>query len=64
MPSKCTKCGSSNLKRLNAEISFAFGKNPPVYMLEKPTVCLDCGFTECFVAKEALAQIRDNLLAS
>jgi predicted nucleic-acid-binding Zn-ribbon protein len=46
MLSNCTKCGSSNLIRLNAEVTFASGKKPPLYLLQKPTVCLNCGFTE------------------
>jgi predicted nucleic-acid-binding Zn-ribbon protein len=63
MTEPCVRCGSSNLKELQAEISFAQGKAPPVYTLQKSVVCLDCGFTECVVPKASLARIKENCAA-
>jgi len=57
---ECLKCGSTEVDRINAEVSFARGLTDPVYTLGKMTVCLECGFTEYVVTEEARAQLRQG----
>jgi predicted nucleic-acid-binding Zn-ribbon protein len=58
MIGKCPKCGSANLDRINVEMAFARGTAEPVYALERPTVCLNCGFFECQISEGPLAKLR------
>jgi len=59
---KCLKCGSTELDRLNVELSFARGLLTPVYSVGQITVCLACGFAEYPVPQESLAQLRQGSL--
>jgi hypothetical protein len=54
---------------LVAEISFvAAGSGAldrePVYMVQKPVVCLECGFTGLFMPKPELRVIKEGRAAS
>jgi len=59
---KCLKCESTELDRLNVELSFARGLVTPVYSVGKMTVCMTCGFAEYLVPPEPLAQLRQGSL--
>ena len=55
---KCRRCGSSKVKGFAAELAFTVGKSEAVYALARPTVCLECGFSEAFVPHGALNQLK------
>jgi predicted nucleic-acid-binding Zn-ribbon protein len=61
MSQQCIICGSSKVREVNAEVAFANGKASPVYSLQKPAVCLECGYTECRIPKDSLSQLRELL---
>jgi hypothetical protein len=54
----CPKCGSK-VEEINVEMAFARGKAAPVYVFASNSVCLDCGFAECFLPQESLAKLRE-----
>ena len=55
----CSKCGSTKVETINVEMAFARAKAEPVYVLAGNSVCLDCGFAECFLPQESLAKLRE-----
>lgn len=62
-PVACKACGSDNQKGFSAEIAFVFAERDilekaPVYMVEKPVVCLECGFTELVIPKPKLEALK------
>jgi hypothetical protein len=61
MSERCYRCGSVNLRAINAEISFALGTADPVYALGRPVVCLDCGFAECSLSEEPLQKLKERI---
>ena len=63
MPKTCSKCGSTKVETINVEMAFARGKAEPVYVLVGNSVCLDCGFGECFLPPEFLAKLRELVQA-
>jgi hypothetical protein len=63
MSQKCIICGSSNVKAVNAEVAFANGVAPPVYALQRPVVCLDCGYTECLIPNDLLSKVKQLVAA-
>ena len=62
MTERCDRCGSANVQRINLEMAFAPSKAEPVYVLAKPTVCLDCGLVECSLSGESLRELREGAL--
>jgi hypothetical protein len=65
----CNKCGSAHQQTFQGELTVAFpGKArlslPPVYICQKTTVCLDCGYTELAVPASKLEQIRKGMEVS
>ena len=58
MMAKCSKCGSHNLHEFSAEFAFARPDSSPVYALEEPAVCLECGSSESFTPEDTLTQLR------
>ena len=61
----CKACGSENQKGFGAEIAFVFTglralQHAPVYTIEKPLVCLECGFTELVIPKPKLQVLKDG----
>jgi len=58
---KCYRCGSANLSAINVEMSFTLGTADPLYVLGRPVVCLDCGFTECSLSEEPLRKLKDSI---
>lgn len=59
---RCHKCGLVAVKEVSTELSFVPGiAYEPVYTLGKMSICLECGFAECQVSKEPLAQLRQAL---
>jgi hypothetical protein len=58
MTKTCSKCGSTRVQTINVEMAFARGKAEPVYVLAGNSVCLDCGFAECFLPQESLAKLK------
>ena len=61
----CKACGSDNQKWFSAEIAFVLAgrgilENAPVYMVEKPVVCLECGFTELVVPHPKLQVLKGD----
>jgi len=54
----CLKCLSTDVERINAEVSFTRGVATPVYTLGKMTVCLRCGFAEYLISAQFLAELR------
>jgi len=59
----CLKCGSARVEAMNVEMAFARGKAEPVYVLVSHSVCLDCGFAECFLPPESLEKLRELVQA-
>jgi hypothetical protein len=62
----CKFCESDNQARFGAEVCFVFTgraslENSPVYTIQKPVVCLDCGFTELAIANRELQSLRDGI---
>jgi hypothetical protein len=55
----CSKCGSTKVEAINVEMAFARAKAEPVYVLAVNSVCLDCGFAECFLPQESVAKLRE-----
>ena len=55
----CSKCGSTKVETINVEMAFARAKAEPVYVLGVNSVCLDCGFAECFLPQESLAKLSE-----
>jgi len=56
----CLRCLSTEVDRVDVEVSFARGLATPVYSLGKMAVCLRCGFAEYLVSEEPLAQLRQE----
>jgi hypothetical protein len=59
----CSKCGSTKVETINVEMAFARGKAEPLYVLAGNSVCLDCGFAECFLPRESLEKLRELVQA-
>ncbi len=64
-PVACKACGSENQKGFSAEIAFVLAgrgilESAPVYMVEKPVVCLECGFTELVVPNPKLQFLKGH----
>jgi hypothetical protein len=60
----CKVCNSDNQVALVAEISFvAADRRPldgvPVYLVQKPVICLECGFTELVIPQNDLQALKD-----
>jgi hypothetical protein len=52
-----------NLARFDAEIVLSFADKrallfDPLYLVEQPLICLDCGFVECKVPIAELLSLR------
>jgi hypothetical protein len=62
----CKSCASKNQVRLNAELVLTSAKlksalqDTPLYLISKPVVCFDCGFTEFRVPKPKLKLFKEN----
>ncbi len=62
----CKKCASEKQQYFPGELSVAFLaieklKQPPVYVVQKILVCLDCGYTELIVPTVELDQLRKDM---
>ena len=61
----CKVCNSDNQTEFVAEISFVGAgrsalKQAPVYTIQKPLVCLECGFAELVVPKPELLALKGD----
>ena len=59
----CKSCDSDNQMQFGAEVCFVFTgrralENAPVYTIQKPVVCLECGFTELAVPTRELQALK------
>ena len=59
----CKSCKSENQTEFVAEISFVGPgrsalERAPVYTIQKPVVCLECGFTELVIPKPELQSLK------
>jgi hypothetical protein len=59
----CKKCASENLQTLTGELSASSRylnevNNPPIYVCQELTVCLECGFAELVIPGPQLEQLR------
>jgi hypothetical protein len=57
---RCKSCTSTSRQEFSAEINVHFSgweglKRPGVFVFPKLFVCMDCGFTECFIPERELA---------
>jgi hypothetical protein len=63
---RCLTCGSENQIVVHAEVAFSFTgcravlKNPPVHVVQKPRVCLDCGFVALPIPQGELQRLREG----
>jgi len=59
MARKCLRCKSSEVDELSAELTFARENALPICSLQGTlAVCFACGFAECFVPQELLAELK------
>jgi hypothetical protein len=62
----CKLCASKNQVRLNAELALTSAKlksalqDPPLYLIAKPVVCLDCGFVQLRVPRPKLKVLKED----
>jgi hypothetical protein len=54
---KCSRCGADEVKEFSAEFDFALPGRPSVYALERPAVCLTCGFSVSFGTQDTLTRL-------
>jgi hypothetical protein len=63
----CLSCGSECQSVFNAELALSFSGlegvtiNPPLYMVLRTPVCLDCGFVDLRIPDGELKQIRNGI---
>jgi hypothetical protein len=62
----CLSCGSECQSVFNAELALSFSGlegvtlNPPVYMVVRAPVCLDCGYVDLRIPDGELKQLREG----
>jgi hypothetical protein len=62
----CLSCGSECQSVFNAELALSFSGlegvtlNPPVYMVLRAPVCLDCGYMDLRIPDGELKQLREG----
>ena len=55
---RCPECGSTNLRFMSAELSFAQTTDDFVYSLQSASVCLDCGSATSCVLPDTLEKLK------
>ena len=62
MARTCFQCGSSQVEEVSAALTFAREGAMPICSLEaRLAVCLECGFAECLVPQELLAELKRDI---
>lgn len=62
----CLLCRSERQSVFNAELALSYPglkgmmKNPPIYMVSKTNICLDCGFVDLRVPHGQLELLREG----
>ena len=65
MVRRCFKCGSSQVDEVSAALTFAREGAMPICSLEtRLALCLECGFAECLVPREVLAELKRDMMLS
>ena len=60
MTETCPECGSTEIKEVDAEISFTCEQASRVCTSGKAMLCSLCGFVEYLIPEAALAQLRQG----
>ena len=63
---KCKRCGSDEQKNFSGELAIHFSgreglNKPPVFVFQKLTVCLDCGFVQFVLPDEQRKELKSGV---